>query len=101
MRQEFRSEKQTNQLHCASRHYSIRIIIAITHHDSYYRSWQGAEKYGTSNAQNSSGQNKQIKINIVLRSEFDLLKPYFGCWFIKKIPYYLDSVSNVVEFQGH
>ena len=37
-----------------------------------------------SNTQNSSGQNKQIKVNIVLRSEFDLLKPYFGCYFIKK-----------------
>ena len=60
LRQEFRSEKQTIQLHCAPRHYSIRIIIAITYHDSYYRSWQGAEEYGTSNAQNSSGQNKQI-----------------------------------------
>ena len=49
-----------------------------------------------SNTQNSSGQNKQIKINIVLRSEFDLLKPHFGWCFM-----HIVSVSNVVEFQGH
>ena len=53
---------------------------------------------GTMNAQNSSGQNKQSKINIVLRSVFGLQKPHFGWWFMH---IFVESVSNVVEFQGH
>ena len=50
------------------------------------------------NAQNSSGQNKQSKINIVLRSVFDLQKPHFG-WLFMHI--FVESMSNVVDLQGH